>query len=85
MSRRNGRAIASRTRQARKDLGGRSRPLLTKETMARGATSTKTLGASAAWKTTGVVGNAADVQHEAQALQEAFDNLEPFATSACAV
>jgi hypothetical protein len=29
------------------------------------------------------VGNADDVQHEAQALQETFENLASFASSAC--
>jgi hypothetical protein len=84
-TRRNGRAIASQTRQARKDLGGRSRPLLTNETTGCGARRTKTLGASVAWNTTGVVGSAADVQHDAQALHDAFENFEPFALSACDV
>ena len=83
MSRHSGRAIASQTRQARKGLGGRSRPPLTNETTVCGARRTKTLGASVAWNTTGVVGSAAEVQHEAQALHDAFANFGPFALSAC--
>ena len=82
-TRRNGRAIASQTRQARKDLGGRSRAPLTIEATGCDARSTKTLGASVAWNTTGVVGSAAEVQHDAQALHDAFENFEPVALPAC--
>src|SRR5437762_11442414 len=74
---------ATDARQARKDRGGRSRPPLTNETTGGGASRTKTLGISVAWNTTGVVGSAADVQHEAHALHAAFENFESFAVSAC--
>ena len=71
------RAIASQTRQARKDLGGRSGPPLTKEATGCGARETKVSDAWVGSKTTISESSAADVQHDAQALHDALENFAP--------